>query len=185
MVTVDQAQQVRDTDSHVDTAVVDGVPDESMIRREGQFSVRPGSDRGESLTRSEEPSTVGTERARTGYARLRKYVVTEQRTVTVPVSHEEVRIERIPITNAARHHASPGAKLTAEEYAVVLHAERPVVTTESVPEERVRLDAGTVIREELVAGDLRKEQVDVADEKPPQVQEEDPVTFKSKMFGRR
>ncbi|MEU2350820.1 DUF2382 domain-containing protein, partial [Modestobacter sp. NPDC013298] len=31
-------------------------------------------------------------------ARLRKYVVTEDVTTTVPVSHEEVRIEREPIT---------------------------------------------------------------------------------------
>src|SRR6478609_11456636 len=42
---------------------------------------------GQYLTRSEEQLHVGTEKVQTGRARLRKYVVTEQQTVTVPVSH--------------------------------------------------------------------------------------------------
>jgi len=36
------------------------------------------------MTRSEEQLHVGTERVETGRARLRKYVVTEQETVSVP-----------------------------------------------------------------------------------------------------
>src|SRR5699024_8521531 len=50
------------------------------------------------LIRNEEHLNVGTERVETGEARLRKYVVTETETVEVPVSHEEVRVERIPIS---------------------------------------------------------------------------------------
>jgi len=42
------------------------------------------------MTRSEERLNVGTEQREAGRARLRKYVVTEQQTVNVPVSHEEV-----------------------------------------------------------------------------------------------
>jgi len=176
-----------DTDNagHTDIPDGGGVPDESLIRWEEQSSVRPGSNPQESVTRFEDQRTVGTERMRTGRARLRKYVVTEQRTVTVPVSHEEARIERVPITNPVRDHASPGAELTAEEYAIVLHGERPVVTIESVPVERVRLDTGTVTSKKLVTGDVRKGQVDLADDEPPQTREDDPVTFKSKMFGGR
>ena len=45
-------------------------------------------------TRSEEQLRVGTEKVATGKARLRKYVVTEQQNVTVPVTREEVRVER-------------------------------------------------------------------------------------------
>ena len=52
------------------------------------------------MTRSEEQLRVGTERYETGRARLRKYVVTEQQQVTVPVTREEVRVEREPITEA-------------------------------------------------------------------------------------
>jgi len=90
----------------------------------------------DALTRSSEPVTSA--EPMTGRARLRKYVTTEQQTVIVPVSHEKVRLEREPITNQDRDQAS-GVELTEEEREIVLHAERPVVTTESVPIERVRL----------------------------------------------
>lgn len=54
------------------------------------------------MTRSEERMHVGVERRETGRARLRKYVVTEDVEQTVPLRHEEVRIEREPITDANR-----------------------------------------------------------------------------------
>jgi stress response protein YsnF/sporulation protein YlmC with PRC-barrel domain len=54
----------------------------------------------EAMTRSEEELRVGTVRQEAGRARLRKYVVTEEQQVTVPVQREEVRIEREPITDA-------------------------------------------------------------------------------------
>ncbi len=44
------------------------------------------------MTRSEERLTVGTKSEVAGKVRLRKHVVTENVTKTVPVSHEEVRI---------------------------------------------------------------------------------------------
>ncbi|WP_369800001.1 DUF2382 domain-containing protein [Modestobacter sp. Leaf380] len=43
------------------------------------------------MTRSEERLDVGTESVEAGRARLRKHVVTENVTRTVPVSHEEGR----------------------------------------------------------------------------------------------
>ena len=155
--------------------------DAGYQRGAGRDTSGPNTD--EAMTRSEEHLRVGTEKVEAGRARLRKYVVTEQQTVRVPVSHEEVRVDRVPITDANRDQRASGAELGEEEYAIVLHAERPVVTIESVPVERVRLDTGTVTREELVTGDVRNEQVDPADAEPPHTQEVDPVTFKSKMFG--
>ena len=50
------------------------------------------------MTRSEERMRVGTASEEVGSARLRKHVVTEHQQVTVPVSHEEVRVEREPHT---------------------------------------------------------------------------------------
>ena len=97
-----------------------------------------GPNTDEALTRSAEPVNSETERVSTGRARLRKYVITEQQTVIVPVSHEKVRLEREPITKQDQDQASD-VELTEEEREIVLHAERPVVTTESVPIERVRL----------------------------------------------
>ena len=115
------------------------------------------------VTRSEEQLRVGTERFEAGRARLRKYVVTEQQTVQVPVSHEEIRVEREPITDANRDAALSGADITEEEHEVVLTAERPVVTTEAVPVERVRLGTETVTETETVSGQVRKEQIELDD----------------------
>ena len=79
-----------------------------------------------------------------GRARLRKYVVTENVTETVPVTREEVRVEREPITDANVGNALDGPAISEEEHEVVLHAEPPVVEKEAVPVERVRLDKETV-----------------------------------------
>jgi uncharacterized protein (TIGR02271 family) len=119
-----------------------------------------GPDTDDAMTRSEERMAVGTEQVQTGTARLRKFIVTEQVTQTVPVSHEEVRVVHEPITDANRDQALAGGELTEEEHEVVLHAERPVVTTETVPVERVRLDTETVQSEQEVTGDVRKEQIE-------------------------
>jgi uncharacterized protein (TIGR02271 family) len=112
------------------------------------------------MTRSEEQLRVGTQQVEAGRARLRKYVVTENVTTTVPVSHEEVRIEREPITDANVGNALDGPAISEEEHEVVLHAERPVVAKEAVPVERVRLDTQTVTEQETVTDTVRKEQIE-------------------------
>ncbi|WP_247827524.1 DUF2382 domain-containing protein [Arthrobacter antioxidans] len=115
----------------------------------------------DAMTRSEEQLHVGTARQEAGRARMRKYVVTENVTKTVPVSHEEVRVEREPITDANRGDALGGPAISEEEHEVTLHAERPVVEKEAVPVERVRLDKETVTSNETVSEEVRKEQIDV------------------------
>jgi len=120
----------------------------------------PDSGAGDAMTRSEERLHVGTESVPVGRARLRKYVVTENVTTTVPVSHEEVRLEREPITDVNREAALAGQDITEAEHEVRLHAERPVVTKETVPVERVRLTTESVAGEEQVSEEVRKEQID-------------------------
>jgi len=112
---------------------------------------------GESMTRSEERLNVGTERVESGRVRLRKYTVTEEQQVKVPVTHEEVRLEREPITDGD----STGARIADEEQEVTLHEERPKVEKETVPVEKVRLSKETVRDEETVSGQVRKERVEV------------------------
>ena len=122
-----------------------------------------GSATDEAMTRSEEELRVGTRTQERGRARLRKYVVTETETHTVPVSREEVRIEREPITEANRDAATDGPSISEEEHEVVLHEERPVVGTETVPKERVRLSKDVERDEEQVSEQVRKEQIDTED----------------------
>ncbi|MGZ4567373.1 MAG: DUF2382 domain-containing protein [Blastococcus sp.] len=115
----------------------------------------------DAMTRSEERLDVGTRSEEVGRARLRKYVVTENVTRTVPVTHEEVRVEREPITDANVDSAMDGPAISEEEHEVTLHAERAVVDKEAVPVERVRLGKHTVTEQAQVDETVRKEQVDV------------------------
>ena len=115
----------------------------------------------DAMTRSEEKLRVGTETRETGRPRLRKHVVTEQQQVAVPVSREEVTLEREPITDANRGAAYDGPAISEEEHEVTLHAERPVVSTEAVAVERVKLGKETVTEQETVAGEVRKEQIEL------------------------
>jgi uncharacterized protein (TIGR02271 family) len=125
----------------------------------------PETDR--AMTRSEEELRVGTTQRETGRARLRKYVVTENVTKTVPVQREEVRIEREPITDENRDRALAGPEITESEHEVVLHEEEPVVEKRTVPKERVRLDKDVVIEEREISEEVRKERVDTdGDERP-------------------
>jgi uncharacterized protein (TIGR02271 family) len=130
-------------------------------RTEGYDTSGPTTD--DAMTRSEERLHVGTESVPAGRARLRKYVVTENVTQTVPVSHEEVRVEREPVTGANRDAALDGPAISEEEHEVVLNAERPVVQKETVPVERVRLSTETVTEQHEVNEQVRKEQIEEPD----------------------
>ena len=124
----------------------------------GHDTSGPNTD--DAMTRSEEELRVGTTTRESGRVRLRKYVVTEQVTQTVPVQREEVRIEREPITNANRDEALSGMDISEEEHEVVLHEEQPVVEKQTVPKERVRLDTDTVTEEREISEEVRKEQIE-------------------------
>ena len=130
----------------------------------GRDTSGPNTD--EAMTRSEERLQVGTRRLETGRARLRKYVVTEQVTQTVPVSHEEIRVEREPITGANVGAATSGPDISEEEHEVTLYEERPVVQKEVQPVERVRLAKEAIRGEETVSDEIRKEVVETEGDDP-------------------
>jgi uncharacterized protein (TIGR02271 family) len=114
----------------------------------------------DAMTRSEEELRVGTSRSEVGRARLRKYVETEDVEETVPVSREEARVEREPITDANVEQAMSGPDITEAEHEVTLEAEEPVVEKRTVPKERVRLDKETITDEETVSDEVRKERIE-------------------------
>ncbi len=120
----------------------------------------------EATTRSEERLNVGTRAEEVGRARLHKYVVTDNVTETVPVSREEVRVEREPITDANVGDAMSGPEISEAEHEVVLHEEQAVAAKQTVPKERIRLEKDIVTDEEEVGGELRKERVAVEGDVP-------------------
>jgi uncharacterized protein (TIGR02271 family) len=129
----------------------------------GDTAARRSAATDDAMTRSEERLNVGKETVAAGRARLRKYVVTENVSRTVPVSHEEVRVEREPITDGNRDASLSGEPISEDEHEVTLQAERPVVEKEAVPVERVRLATDTVTEDAQVNESVRKEQIDDAD----------------------
>jgi uncharacterized protein (TIGR02271 family) len=127
----------------------------------GEFDHGRDGDRGDdAMTRSEEELHVGTERRESGRARLRKYVVTEEVQTTVPVRHEEVHVEREPITEGNADEAMSGPDIAEREHEVTLHAEEPVVEKRAVPKERVRLEKDTITEERQVSDEVRKERIE-------------------------
>ncbi len=110
------------------------------------------------MIRSEERLRVGTETYEAARVRLRKYVVTEEAALRVPVQREELLIEREPIT---RLDEAVGDSLFKEEVVeFVGHEEHAVlVGKETVPVERVRLGKATVTGRTTVREQVRKERI--------------------------
>jgi len=137
--------------------------DDTRSRTKGRDTSGPTTD--DAMTRSEEELHVGKERREAGRARLRKYVVTEEETRTVPVTREKVRVEREPITEGNVGKAMDGPDISDEEHEVVLHEEEPVVTKQTVPKERVRLDTESVTEDRQVTEQVRKERIEADDDR--------------------
>ena len=114
----------------------------------------------DAMTRSEEQLRVGTTSQEAGRARLRKYVVSENVTETVPVTKERAVVEREPITDANVDNAMGGPAISEEEHEVTLREERPVVEKTVQPVERVRLDTEAVTTQESVTEEVRSERIE-------------------------
>lgn len=143
----------------------------------------PGS-AGRVLIRSEEQLAVSTVRVPARRVRLEKFVVTETRTITVQVSHEQVRL--VDVNLEADHddnlvgdgaHATVDTAVTTDpnnsdvDRWLTLSEERVVVTIEVVPIERVRLQVTSALEQREVTDTVRREQVTYG---PPETSEPDP-----------
>jgi stress response protein YsnF len=119
------------------------------------------------VVRSEEELQVGVRR-RLRRLRLRKYVVTEYLTRTIPVRREEVRLEELPApADPIGEPGDQGAVQVAGDQAlveVVLHREEPVIQLRVIPAERVRLFKDVITEQRTVTEDIRKQQIDLQSE---------------------
>jgi uncharacterized protein (TIGR02271 family) len=127
----------------------------------GHDTSGPNTD--DAMTRSEEELRIGTTERETGRVRLRKYVVEDEVTKTVPVRREEIRVEREPITEANADDALDGPALSEEEHEVVLHEEEVVVGKQAVPKERIRLEKDVETSEAAIDETVRSERIEVED----------------------
>lgn len=111
-----------------------------------------------SIVRSEEQLDVEKEQVQSGKARLRKYVVEDKETVEVPVTREEVRVERTPISEADAENFR--GEIGEDEASVVLNEERVDVNKRTVPVEKVSLEKDQVTETERHTETLAKEQIE-------------------------
>ncbi|MFF7333599.1 DUF2382 domain-containing protein [Streptomyces sp. NPDC008150] len=154
----DEADLTADADLAARPGMVGDMPTGAVV--DDDATIRSGLDADGSMTRSEERMRVGVERHEAGRARLRKYVVSEEVEQSVPLRHEEVYVVREPITQADRDAALTGPEIMEAEQEVTLYEERPVVETEAVAVERVRLSVEEHTETETVHGRVRKERID-------------------------
>ncbi|MDP8978790.1 MAG: YsnF/AvaK domain-containing protein [Actinomycetota bacterium] len=153
---------------HYEAAPAQGAP----VDEAAAVGAPPAQDQPEAaMTRSEEELVVSTRKEPIGRARLRKTVVTEEVTVTVPVRREEVWLEQMPASDADQVEALDEPEMDTDPdvtlYELTLYEEVPVVEKRVVPREHVRL-VKTFTTEELpVSDELRKERVELDDESPP------------------
>ncbi|MGS2591835.1 DUF2382 domain-containing protein [Streptomyces hebeiensis] len=127
----------------------------------GMRGAMPGEGKalhGEELIRSEEQLRVGAEEHEVGHARLRKVVVTEHVTTSVPLSHEEVRVVHEAIAPEERG-GYGRSRIGEAQTEVTLHAEEPVISKETVPVERVRMETERVTEQKEVSAEVRKEEI--------------------------
>jgi uncharacterized protein (TIGR02271 family) len=146
------------TETTTTTGVAGVAGDVNAHGTEGHDTSGPTTD--DAMTRSEERLDVGKTRQETGRARLRKYVTTEQETVTVPVQKERAVLETEPITEGNVGNATGGPAISEEEHEVVLSEEQVQVSKTAEPVERVRLGTETVTQEETVTEEVRKEHIE-------------------------
>jgi len=115
------------------------------------------TDRDQAMTRSEEELLVDTVKRPAERVRVRKRIVTEEVTVTVPLRREELTIERVAEGSAV---AGTAAVAGDGPLVIELHREEYEVVKRVIPVERVRITKELLVEEHEVSGKIRKEQIE-------------------------
>ncbi|HKI06401.1 MAG TPA: DUF2382 domain-containing protein [Thermoanaerobaculia bacterium] len=112
------------------------------------------------LTLSEEELAVGKRREQAGEFGVRKRVETEHVQQSVPVMHEEVTVERRPVTAGT----GTSAQIGEDEIRVPLTKEEVIMEKRVVPKEELVIKKHLVEGEETVEADVRRERAEVLNE---------------------
>lgn len=129
----------------------DSTPTEPDTRR---------ADRDGWMVAHEEQLHVHTRMRATGRVVVRKVVVEREETITVKLRREELRIEEEPVHDAHVVDGDAG-RMGGQEIVMVLHEERPVVSTELIPVERVRVTTDLLTEQVTLTEEVRRENIDL------------------------
>jgi uncharacterized protein (TIGR02271 family) len=133
--------------------------EESQQRAKAEERKRSKADE-EWLLRREQQLQVGKETRESGHVRLHRYVDSEPAEKTVHLVHEEYDVERVPVGADE----PVGDDLREDEQKVTLHAERGIVSKQTVPVERLRLVTKSVEEDETFREELQRERIEVEPE---------------------
>jgi uncharacterized protein (TIGR02271 family) len=124
---------------------------------------QPGSDLQDEdelrVQRSEEELVAGTREREAGALKVRKRVRTDREQIDVPVKHEEVSVERVPMSGEATE-----AQIGEDEVSVPVTEEEVVTEKRAVAKEEVRIRKDVVEDTEVVEEDVRREEVEIEDD---------------------
>ncbi|HEV2745518.1 MAG TPA: DUF2382 domain-containing protein [Rubrobacter sp.] len=111
------------------------------------------------VQRSEEELVAGTREREAGAMRIRKRVRTNRERVEVPVRREEVRVERVPVSEE-----TPGAEIGEEEVVVPVTETEISVSKRAGVKEEIRIRKDVVEETEVVEEDVRREEIEIEDD---------------------
>jgi uncharacterized protein (TIGR02271 family) len=111
------------------------------------------------VQRTEEELAAGTREREAGALNVRKRVRTDREQIEVPTRHEEVSVERVPVSGEATE-----AQIGEDEVVVPVTEEEVVVSKRAVAKEEVRIKKDVVEDTEVVEEDVRREEIDVEDD---------------------
>ena len=138
-------------------ATVDTDPYAGEHYDDNRFYGRESNRNEERITLSEEELAVGKRERPAGAVEVDKRVETEHVRESVPVTREEVTVERRPVTGAT----STDARFENDEIRVPLTEEEVVVDKRAVAKEELVVKKHEVTDQEVVEADLRKERAEV------------------------
>ncbi|GCE30325.1 hypothetical protein KDA_58410 [Dictyobacter alpinus] len=104
----------------------------------------------------EEQLNVGKDRVQSGEARLRKNVVSEEQNIDVPVSHEEVYVERRSVANGEVDNTTPIGE--DEDIRVPVSSEQVNVSKDTVTTGEVAIGKRNVQENQRVSDTVRREE---------------------------
>lgn len=127
--------------------------------------------RDETLELREERLDIDLQEVKTGEIRITKRVVEETETVEVPVTYEEITIERRPVTERRVIEGNAEIIETEDEIIIPVIEEQVIVDKETRVVEEVEVQKEAIVETERVSETLQREELDVDTTGSVQVEE--------------
>lgn len=115
----------------------------------------------------EEKMDVSKRDVETGEVVIHKEVITEMKHITVPVTREEVHIERVAVSENDVRSGTVAMENAAFQDATIrvpIHEEQIEVTKRPVVREEIRVSKDIVVEQKSAEAELRKERVDIKED---------------------